>query len=482
MTTKPSILFIPFHRISLVEMMPIASKLAEDGRYDPLFLLRSSAFTREDVLMVRGEGMEVSGRGSFLGLQKDGCLRFGAKKKKHKEKRGEAPVPEFSPEKKSRELKKKIKNTLRFFIPEILWETLKYFFRIMEAHLVYRRKGVAGLVVISDTLPGVEPPFIKVANKYHIPSLIVPYSLITPMGTAKIRLQRKDYRRNYSLKTVKNRLASRLFPTWVYEFEGEKMLAHPISWALASRVAEVFPDHPWSICGGDATSVAVENGFVYDLFRKQGVPEKKMVITGKPAMDIIYRASHKENRETLLRELKVPGKNGVLLLAVPQLAEHEIMSWERHWEEIEFLLSTLSELPGFSIVLSLHPRSNPSDYKKLSEKYRAIIAHQRIYELLPTADIFVATFSTTVMYAVGIGTPSVVVDFYDLGYAVYDDLPGVSIVRDRGELGTTLHSLLPGAGGRRKMAGSDPRRWILFDGKCTDRITQELYRLADKKT
>ncbi|MBN1572789.1 MAG: CDP-glycerol glycerophosphotransferase family protein [Deltaproteobacteria bacterium] len=475
MKKRAHILFIPFHRISLLEMMPIALKLVEDGIYAPLFLLRSSAFSRDDAAMVKESGMEVYSLWDFF------RFRFKNEKKRHEKKAEDTSKMESSPQGKSGQFKKRMKSFFRFFMPEILWETLKYIYRILEAHLLYRQKRIFGLVVISDTLPGVEPPFIKVANRYNIPSLIVPFSLITPMGTAKIRLLKKDYKRNYSLKSIKNRLASRFFPTWVYEYEGEKMLAHPVSWALASRIVGVFPDQPWSICGGEATLVAVENGFVYDLFKKQGVPEKKMVLTGKPSMDAVYCASQKDKREVILRELGLSERDKVLLCAVPQLAEHEIMSWEKHWKEIEFLLSTFMKFSNMSVVLSLHPRSNLEDYRKLSEKYRATIAGRRIYELLPIADVFVATFSTTVMYAVGIGTPTVVVDFYSLGYDIYDNLPGVKIVREIDKLAATLHHLNSGVGKRIKMKKEDERRWILLDGKCTDRIAEELYCLAEKE-
>jgi hypothetical protein len=471
------VLFIPFHSISLLEMLPIAEKLISDNRYKPLFLLRSNAFTDEDAAMIRSRGMEVYN--PWVPLRSDRNRKSQIRKETGKSGKGEIGPEKLLQTISSQKSRKEIKRIIRFIIPELLWETAKYCVRIVQARLLYRNREIRCLLIIGDTLPGFEPAFVKVANKRNIPSIIVPFSLITPMGMAKIRLQRKDFIKQYSLKSWKNRIAAWLFPNWVYEYEGERMLAYPFSWALASLVVGVFQKNPWSICGGDATKVAVENDFVYRHFLQQGVSEKKMMITGKPVMDVVHYASQEENRRQIIRELGLSTSRKILLCAVPQLAEHDMMSWEQHWKEIEFLLSTFSQLPDVFVVLCLHPRSNPKDYEAMGKKYGAIIARKRIYELLPICDVYVATFSTTVMYAVGVGKPTVVVDFYGLGYDVYDNVPLVTVIRDHTKLRDGLLYRLDNVKGRTttdKSREKQSSEWILLDGKCTERILYEIDR------
>jgi len=86
------------------------------------------------------------------------------------------------------------------------------------------------------------------------------------------------------------------------------------------------------------------------------------------------------------------------------------------------------------------------------------------------------------MQAIGIGKPTVIVDFYGLDYKHYDDAPGVIVLRSRGQLESALARLFSDpqyydllAEAQRQQASE----WILLDGKCTERVVEELYGLIE---
>ena len=198
-----------------------------------------------------------------------------------------------------------------------------------------------------------------------------------------------------------------------------------------------------------------------------------MIVLGKPAVDLIFEQMHQVDLSDLRTELGIPEKKSVILCAVPQLAEHNLLSWDEHWREIEFLFATLTRQPKTVVILSLHPKSNPVDYQPLADQYGAIIASQRIYSLLPLCDIFFATYSSTVAQAIGLGKPVIVVDFYGLDYDFYDQEPGVRVIRDRDMFSPTIERILNDREYYDQLAAAQKKRaseWILLDGYCTKRI------------
>ena len=75
------------------------------------------------------------------------------------------------------------------------------------------------------------------------------------------------------------------------------------------------------------------------------------------------------------------------------------------------------------------------------------------------------------MQAVGIGKPVIIGDFYGYHYKFYDNIEGVSILTSKDELITTLDRIISNFDNKPSgYKGSYDSEWILFDGKCTERI------------
>ena len=243
-----------------------------------------------------------------------------------------------------------------------------------------------------------------------------------------------------------------------------------------------MPKNPWTLGGSTANLTATESPCSYHMFIEQGVPKEKLVVTGKPSVDQTYEMVQRTKHCAIKEELGIAEAERILLSSIPQLAEHGVLPWSQHWQEIEFLLANFARLRDVSIVLSLHPKSNPLDYQPLADRYGATVAKRRIYELLPACDVFVVTYSSTVMQAIGIAKPTVLVDFYGLKYTVYDNAPGVIQVRERSQLESTLTRLFSDPQYYSQLAEAQRQQaseWILLDGKCTERVVEELYSLIE---
>jgi glycosyltransferase involved in cell wall biosynthesis len=205
------------------------------------------------------------------------------------------------------------------------------------------------------------------------------------------------------------------------------------------------------------------------------------VVTGKPSVDRIYERMQRLEASELRRELGIRDDQPVILCSVPQLGEHRLLTWFEHWRETEFLFATLTQQPGAAVILSIHPQSDPEAYRPLASKYGAVIARQRIYDLIPVCDILVATYSSVVVQAIGCGKPAIVIDFYGLGFNYYDNEPGVLVTRDRDQLTPAIQRLIYNRPYYEQMAEAQRQRspeWVLLDGQCTQRVVDEIYQMV----
>ena len=165
-------------------------------------------------------------------------------------------------------------------------------------------------------------------------------------------------------------------------------------------------------------------------------------------------------------------KKKLIICAVPPLAEAGILDWPRHWQEIRFLVSSLAQT-GANVLLSLHPKSDARQYRFLEQEFRGHLLREPLRESLPAADLFVTYSSSTVRWAVMLGIPTVLVDFYGLNYTIYDHLAGVVKVTDRTALlsvfGQVLedHNYYDYLKSEQKKAAQYVAR---FDGQATQRI------------
>jgi len=374
-----------------------------------------------------------------------------------------------------------VKWALSLSLVSTLWYLVKYRRFLVKSRKILLVEATAAVVVMGDRHVGWETAMIKTANDLNIPTLIVPFAVSDPYSDFQARLRLPDVNQ-YRVSTPIEKIVAARRSQWVLENDGERILFNPVGNALAAKILNMMPDNPWTIGGGAAKRMAVDSQRTLRTFAGEGVPQDKMVVTGKPGDDQIYQAMTALDPNKVRTELGLSTRQPFILCSVPQLAEHGLLSWDEHWIEIEFLFKSLSEQQGTAVILSLHPQSNPGDYQSLAEKYGAVIADRRIYDLIPACAILVATYSSVVVQAIGSGKPTIVVDFYGLDYTYYDDEPGVIVVKDREVLAPTIERLLYNRKYYDELVQAQHTRksdWILLDGECTGRVVSELYNMID---
>lgn len=462
MTVCDRVLVIPKSKGSLLETLPVASALLQEHTLEPLYFIESK---RADILL------QVLAEHRLMALAPSGEPFLPAATGASFEiKRHDSPL-------RPRTLRQEVFR----WLPEIFRLLNHYRALLKDARAILDRyPEIRALVVMGDRHVGYETAFIRAANERGIPSLILPFASSFPEAAAEPRLREEGFRRKYGVTTLGRAILASLFPRWVYRHKDQRMFFRPPVDALAAWWYGLMPQNPWTLGGGFATRMTVDSEESLAMFVRQGMDPAKMVVTGRPSADDVARTLRLADPAIIRRELGIPEGRRVILCSVPQLAEHHLLPWNRHWEEIDFLFSTMTEQDA-AVVLSLHPKSDPENYQPRAEAAGALISTRRVYELLPACDIFVASYSSIVAPAIALHKPSVVVDFYDLGYPPYDGAPGVAVLRERKAFGPHLRKLLADpdffAAQVRKQE-AEGHRWAMLDGECTRRVKEELLRLV----
>ena len=439
----------------MLAMLPVAEKLRDEENTKPVFFLfRKGRFNSEHYRMIERLDIEW--------MEPDALA--------------------YLPRERDFSLGKKFSKLLPGGLGSLWMLGLHYKRLLHMAKSVLQRESVCALVLMGDRHVGWETSLIAQANKIGVPSLIVPFAASGPKGGALFRLKKGDDLAMYQVRGVMNRLSAGLYPEWVYEYDGQRLLFYPGSNALVARIMGIMPDKPWTLLGGSATCAAVENRILFDRFIEQGVSRDKMVITGHPQLDASIKYLNDIDISQKRDELRANGEQRLIVFAIPHMAEHALLPWDQHMKLIEYTIERIRQFEDYCLVLNLHPKSDRSRYEYLENKYGIAISLESVYSLIPLCDVFMAAHSSTVMQAIGLRKPSIVLDYFGIGADMYGDAPGVALVNiteHPNTLSNELERLLRPSflAELHQKQSCESNNWIIYDGRSTDRVVEQLLTL-----
>lgn len=351
--------------------------------------------------------------------------------------------------------------------------------RLIAITKVLLKTEPVSVVVTGDRnqADGWEPATLKACRELNIPAVIPPVSFTANIeGLPVTRRNKKIYRAD-NFPEVKAKYPKQ----YIYDDVSKSNILFyppPLTEALAKN--DMLPENPWVMGGGNSTFILADGEETKERYIRFGCKPEKIIITGHPVHDNLY--SLYKNRQNLRNKLNQeyafdPDKK-LTILALPQLAEHRIMNWQSHWDEIRFLCDVFSRQEAICLI-SLHPKMKYDQYRFIENEYNIPISKRPLSEILPAADIFSATFSSTVQWAVLCYIPSIVFDFYGFNYTSYDYLTGTKIINSKNELYSGLERLLKDESYYVHMTAEQKKfsGYISpFDGKCMERIVDVILR------
>jgi hypothetical protein len=467
-----TVLLLPLQSAALREMLILARALREDGRYRPVLVLREERkYAGAPVDLGEIEYVRWTDRGTHL--TPGGAWGAPA---------GRAAGPSASAAPPRRSWKSRLRRLLsRVFADGLPVALIEYaaLTRLLRREISRAEEICAALDPVAVLLSGdrnifLEPSLMRAARDRGLLTVVVPFAYSGADDVAYMRRDQPLNRVDAGPQRALKRWIARRWPRQVYNSPYGAFLFFTPAVTLALARLGLLPPNPWAMGGGLSDRLAVSGEDDRDWAVRMGVVPEKIVVTGEASHDLLHAAGKRRPalRARLAAERGIPADQPLIVCAVPQLAEHGIMTWDRHWEEIRFLAKA-QVASGAAVLLSLHPKSDPAAYRFLEEETGARLLDEPLRDVLAAADVFVGTYSSTVRWAVLLAIPTVVVDFYGFDYDIYDHFPGVVKVTDKTALEPVLRRLVQSPDdaralreGQRRAAG----RVAPFDGRACHRL------------
>jgi glycosyltransferase involved in cell wall biosynthesis len=353
---------------------------------------------------------------------------------------------------------------------------------IAAARLVLRRHRPAAIVVGEDGVSG-NGPLIRAAQEAGIVVLVLPYEI---SGREDFVNYVEEKRREGRLLTLgdsdDDRRVAERHPNWILPTSYGDVVIYPSHFILAREIAGLGVPDPWTTHGGTADYLAVGSESMREHYRREGLPEEKLIGLGSPycdAMSDVLAADATAARAFAQATKIVPGRTRILISLPPSY--HETRPGTSEFPTYEAMcratVDACLSVPGAEVTLSIHP-ATPPEQQALLRRMDVTIFPEWVIRLIPRHDIFVTTFSSTIRWALACGKPVINYDAYQFRLEAFREARAMTTVRRTADLATQLTALADDETFARaaQRAAADSHNWGSLDGQNTRRIVKFLKR------
>jgi hypothetical protein len=458
------------------ELIRVGRLLRESGRYRPaLMLARDYPARARDLATARRESIEVvDARGEPINEDaKAGPADTGSPARVPSARRVRLAVRRVSPR-----LEAALHGLAVHLVEENLVTALPL--RVAEARRSLRqaRALIARLrpdlvVLAEDTVEYGTAALIRAAHEQGAPSVIVPFTVSTTEEPAETYATAA----RFQVRGLGNRLLARALPRWAHAHRGRRLVRQPAPRAFALELLGLAPPRPWTVHSGFADRIAVESARMLDVYRAEGVPEHKAALTGALSDDVLAaaRAQAAPRRAALLAELGLDPARPLVLCALPpdQMGSRaEVCEYASYADLVAAWTAALAESGDWNVLVAAHPRVRAGEAGVPAHPRLKLVARDTA-ELVPLADVFVASASATIRWAIACGIPVVNYDVYRYAYADYRECRGVLAVETGDGFARVLKSLASDPSTRAEATAAqaaDAERWGRLDGRSGARM------------
>jgi hypothetical protein len=314
----------------------------------------------------------------------------------------------------------------------------------------------------------------------------VPVAVIAALGSAPIEELANIYMYDPELAggSLAQRIAGRVFPEWRHRHRGKSVLRSPVGRILIQKVMRISAAQPWVYYSGHADAILVDSEEVREFCLAHGLEAKRLQVTGFVehdglAADLADRAAA---RARLDAELGLDSTKPMMLLALVQ--EHYISGaptcdFQKHSDMVEFIVKTVAATK-FEVVVCLHPSMSHDEFRYI-EQFGVKLSRWETVKLVPLCDVYIASGSSTINWAVACGKPVINYDVYRYDLRAFAHAPAVTTLQEQSDFVAAIKR----ADNARERASWTERaeaaapRWGKLDGKAYQRIRSTLSHLVN---
>jgi hypothetical protein len=328
------------------------------------------------------------------------------------------------------------------------------------------------LLVFEDRILDPEALWLAAAVDVGLPAVLIRYASSSLESDVWTRQQHPGYSLNHGLMAWGRRAYARRYPRHVLDLGAGPQLFYPLWDGCALALAGMADTHPWVVGGGAVARAIVQGPVDYrEAIDCTGLADR-FVPAGQPSWDLLASSLERPHHGRTQSKL---------VCAWPQWAEHNQLPWAVHMERLGKLAAILGAC-GAEVVLCLHPKAERSRYLGLAQRYGLVISDRPLSEELPRADLFVASWSSTLRWAAMLGVASVNLDWAAQDYDLFGELKSLPTSVTPEDLGPLLAELLE-LPGKRVSVGSALKQesavYGFIDGKACERIQRLIEQVVE---
>ena len=361
--------------------------------------------------------------------------------------------------------------------PEKLGREVRYYNEVRNGAMrALSALAIDLLLIFEDNAEADTGIWVDAANVLGISSCIIPFTIADATEPAEAHLPDPLFH----VKTSRyNALAASRYPHWTMTHKGCALVRRPGIAVLAAEWLGVASPSPWILNATRASAIAVESEAMLAHYRRLGLPAAKLVKTGSLSDDVLARAQADAGARTALG---IAGNEKVILCAFPPnhlTAVRQNVEFASYPELVAFWMQTLLARPGWRVIVRPHPLAE-EDVAALRDSGATVsLAHTA--SLIPLCDLYVASVSSTIRWAVAAGKPVVNYDVFGYGYTDFDDVAGVIKVTSKDAFAAALARLtsdLAELAHTTALARASAPYWGELDGKSSEQILRLFDLLA----
>ena len=281
-------------------------------------------------------------------------------------------------------------------------------------------------VVPDDRRPSVTLPFLDACRRRQVPVLLHSGALLS----SPYNIQTRRMARPGMVLRGWRSVTARWLPTGARAVGDHTVVFFDLVTALAIGLCGLKVRNPW-IMGGSgyvdhlATQGEAERS---EILADPGWKPAAVSVIGHPSLDgLDLDAPASDSGAAGL----VAEGRPLAIFAVPQQ-----FSDAPNFAVME-LRNTVEALTnaGFGVLLSLHPKSRREDFEALLRCGGPVdFADGPLAHILHLADLFIASYSSTISWAGSLGIASAVIDFHEENSPLYKEVAAVPVLRAPSEV------------------------------------------------
>jgi hypothetical protein len=293
-------------------------------------------------------------------------------------------------------------------------------FRIKSKRILERLKPHA-VCAYGDNHGLLTGDFLRLCNKAGVKVLHIPVSLSQQEIIAELRWPHEGFVARGAGASLLGRLMARWFPDQTLEYRDKLLFYHGLDDMLAAALTGCLTPKPWVLGMSRADKVLLSTDWEKAYWTQRGLQADKATVVG------YYELEAVKARGFDPKPRNAEAKDAIVYNA-PNFAEHNMRSWEEHWEIIEEHLRVLSGT-GCDLVLVLHPKSSRAEYEWLEAKYACRIHRGPTAEALPGCSLYVTVASTTALWAASLGIRVLdLSQLYQLDVPLFRGVPRITML------------------------------------------------------